>query len=90
MLDVHNIIEVNRIDVLLRDRPELLEMFKILCNVINKQINNDNDNRVRSFAEMDAHDLRDVYGFATDSEDEIMPDLVDHSSDDDNLIIDDN
>ena len=90
MLDVHNIIEVNRIDVLLRDRPELLEMFKILCNVINKQINNDNDNRVRSFNEMDAHDLRDVYVFVSDSEDEIMPDLVDHSSDDDNLIIDDN
>lgn len=41
-LSLENVIEIDQIRTILTDRKELIEMFNLLLKIVNKEINNDN------------------------------------------------
>ena len=38
-LRIENIIEIGRIEIILSDHPDLLSIFKLLCIISNKRLN---------------------------------------------------
>mgnify|MGYP001285849246 FL=1 len=40
-LDLKNVIEIERIRIILREHPELLSLFELLINVANQKINDE-------------------------------------------------
>ena len=73
-LRIENIIEIERIEVILSDHPDLLSIFKLLCIISNKRLN-------------DCHsDAKIVKLFDDDEQgddEDHMPELSDHDSDED-------
>ena len=70
-LRIENIIEIERIEVILSDHPDLLSIFKLLIIISNKRLN-------------DCHsDAKIVKLFDDDEERDDMPELSDHDSDED-------
>ena len=67
-LRTENIIEIERIAVVLKDHPDLLSIFKLLCIIANKRLN---DERI----DTKIIDMID--------EEEEEPELSDHTSDED-------
>jgi len=70
-LRIENIIEIERIEVILSDHPDLLSIFKLLIIISNKRLN-------------DCHtDAKIVQLFDDEDDEDDIPDLSDHESDED-------
>lgn len=65
-LDIHNIIEINRIRKLLINHPDLLSMFEILVIMANNRINQE---KIVNKMELEVNIEPDL---SSDSEDDIL------------------
>jgi len=72
-MKLENVIEVDRISAILRHEPDLLSMFKLILIVANKRLNEEK-------ACLIAYD-------DSDDDNEVLPDLSDHESDEEDDII---
>ena len=73
-LRIENIIEIGRIEIILSDHPDLLSIFKLLCIISNKRLNDcHSDAKIVKLFDDDERE---------DDEDH-MPELSDHDSDED-------
>ena len=70
VLDVRNIIEIEKIRKLLIKHPDLMSMFEIVCLIANERL-------------MNEAVLKKIETIADDELTEPEPDLSDHSSDED-------
>ena len=70
VLDVRNIIEIEKIRKLLVKHPDLMSMFEIVCIVANERL-------------MNEAVLKKIETIADEEFIEVEPDLSDHSSDED-------
>jgi len=75
-LDTKNIIEIQSITEKLSQHPDLLSMFKLLIIIANKRLN---DERIDSVVE-DLMEDEDIFKMSP------MPELSDHSSDEEDEI----
>jgi hypothetical protein len=70
-LDTQNILEIKKIELILQEHPDLLSMFKLLCIISNKRLNDERFDNV-------------IQGIIVESDSESdsgCPPLSDHSSD---------
>ena len=69
-LDTQNILEIKKIELILRQHPDLLSMFKLLCIISNKRLNDERFDNV-------------IQNIIVESDSESDPPLSDHSTDSD-------
>ena len=72
-MKLENVIEVDRISAILRHEPDLLSMFKLILIVANKRLNEEK-------ACLITYD-------DSDDDNDVLPDLSDHESDEEDDII---